>query len=61
MKFESSEKEIKKEAAAEETPAGFHLSENEWKWEFAVLRHMEILGATKKEARILYALFQEGK
>jgi len=53
--------EGKKEATVEEIVAALDLPENEFKREFAVLRHMEILGATKKEGRIFYALFQEGK
>jgi hypothetical protein len=53
--------EGKKEATLEEIVAGLDLPENEWKREFAVLRHMEILGAKKKEGKILYTLFQEGK
>jgi len=53
--------EGKKEATLEEIMGDLDLSENEWKREFATLRHMEILGATKKEGKILYTLFPEGK
>jgi hypothetical protein len=53
--------ERKKEATMEEIMADLRLAESELKREFAVLRHMEILGATKKEGKILYALFQDGK
>jgi len=53
--------EGKKEATVEEIVTGLDLPENEFKREFTILRHMEILGATKKEGRILYALFPEGK
>ena len=53
--------EEKKEVTAEEILEDLHLPENEFKREFAVLRHMEILGAKKKEGKILYTLFQEGK
>ena len=38
-----------------------HLPEEEFRREFAVLRHMEILRATKKEEKIYYGLFQEEK
>jgi len=53
--------EEKKEVTAEEILEDLHLPENEFKREFAVLRHMEILRATKKEEKIYYGLFQVEK
>jgi hypothetical protein len=53
--------EAKKEATVEEILEGLDLPENEFRREFAVLRHMEILGATRKDGKILYSLFQDGK
>jgi hypothetical protein len=47
----------KKEATLEEMIGNLHLPEEELRREFAVLRHMEILRATKKEGKILYILF----
>jgi late competence protein required for DNA uptake (superfamily II DNA/RNA helicase) len=46
------------EVTAEEIMEGLHLTEKELKREFAILRHMEILGATKKEGKIYYTMFQ---
>jgi DNA-directed RNA polymerase subunit RPC12/RpoP len=47
----------KGEATLEEMIENLNLREEEWKREFAVLRHMEVLRATKKEGKILYILF----
>jgi transcription initiation factor IIE alpha subunit len=47
----------KGEATFEELTANLHLTEEELRREFAVLRHMEVLRATKKEGQILYLLF----
>jgi len=47
----------KKEATLEEMIENLHLTEEELRREFAVLRHMEILRGTKKEGKILYILF----
>jgi hypothetical protein len=48
----------KKEGATlEEMIENLNLTEEELRREFAVLRHMEILRATKKEGKILYILF----
>jgi DNA-directed RNA polymerase subunit RPC12/RpoP len=49
----------KKEATAEEILRDMVLSEEEWRREFAVLRHMEVLGATKKEGKIFYTMFNK--
>ena len=53
--------EEKKEVTDEEILEDLHLPEEEFRREFAVLRHMEILRATKKEEKIYYRLFQEEK
>jgi DNA-directed RNA polymerase subunit RPC12/RpoP len=47
----------KGEATLEELIENLHLSEEDLRREFAVLRHMEVLRATKKEGKILYILF----
>jgi hypothetical protein len=47
----------KGEATLEELIENLNLTEEELKKEFAVLRHMEILRATKKGDRICYLLF----
>jgi hypothetical protein len=47
----------KGEATAEEVMKNLNLTEQEFKREFAVLRHMEVLRGTKKEANIVYRLF----
>jgi hypothetical protein len=47
----------KGEATIEEIIKNLNLTEEELRREFAVLRHMEILGATKKEGKICYRLF----
>jgi hypothetical protein len=47
----------KGEATAEEIIENLNLTEQEFKREFAVLRHMEVLRGTKKETKILYTLF----
>jgi len=47
----------KGEATLEELIQNLNLTEEELKREFAVLRHMEMLRATKKGATILYVLF----
>jgi hypothetical protein len=47
----------KKEATLVEILRDLCISEGEWRREFSVLRHMEVLGATKKEGKILYSLF----
>jgi hypothetical protein len=47
----------KKEATLEEMIENLHLTEEELRREFAVLRHMEVLRATKEGDRILYILF----
>jgi DNA-directed RNA polymerase subunit RPC12/RpoP len=49
----------KKEATSEEILRDMVLSEAEWRREFAVLRHMEVLGATKKEGKIYYTMFNK--
>ena len=41
----------------EELIQNLNLTEEELRREFAVLRHMEVLRATKKEGKILYLLF----
>jgi hypothetical protein len=48
----------KGEATAEEIRQNLHLTEQEFKREFAVLRHMEVLRGTKKDTKILYTLFE---
>jgi len=47
----------KGEATAEEIMNSLDLTEQEFKREFATLRHMEVLRGTKKEAIIVYRLF----
>ncbi len=47
----------KGEATAEEIMQKLKLTEQEFKREFAALRHMEVLRGTKKETAILYRLF----
>jgi hypothetical protein len=47
----------KGEATLEELIQNLNLTEGELRREFAVLRHMEVLRATKKEGKILYLLF----
>ena len=47
----------KGEARIEELVENLNLTEEELRREFAVLRHMEVLRATKKEGKILYILF----
>jgi hypothetical protein len=49
----------KSEAGAEEIMRDLIFSEKEWRREFAVLRHMEVLGATKKEGKIFYMMFNK--
>jgi len=44
----------KGEAAIEEIVTNLNLAEEEFRREFASLRHMEVLRATKKEGKILY-------
>jgi hypothetical protein len=51
----------KKEATLVDILRDLCLSEGEWRREFSALRHMEVLGATKKEGKILYSLFPEKK
>ena len=45
------------EATIEELVENLHLTEETLRREFAVLRHMEILKATKKGGKIFYLLF----
>jgi hypothetical protein len=47
----------KGEATLEELIQNLNLTEEELRREFAVLRHMEVLRATKKDEKILYVLF----
>jgi predicted transcriptional regulator len=47
----------KGEATLEEMIENLNLKEEELRREFAVLRHMEVLRATKKEGKILYVPF----
>jgi hypothetical protein len=49
----------KGEATAEEMIKNLHLTEEELRREFAVLRHMEILRGTKKGDKILHVLFSQ--
>jgi len=49
----------KNEVTAEEIMGDLNLSEKELRTEFAILRHMEILGAKKKEGKVFYAMFPE--
>jgi hypothetical protein len=51
--------EKKGEATSEELIQNLNLTEEKLRREFAVLRHMEVLKATKKEEKILYILFQK--
>ena len=48
----------KAEATMEEIITDLHLTEDEFRREFVVLRHMEVLKAKKKGDRIFYVLFQ---
>jgi recombinational DNA repair protein (RecF pathway) len=45
------------EATIEDLMGALHLTEEELRREFASLRHMEILKATKREGKIFYVLF----
>lgn len=45
------------EATVEDLMEVLHLTEEELRREFASLRHMEILKATKREGKIFYVLF----
>ncbi len=45
------------EATPEEITNNFNLTEEEFRREFATLRHMEILRGTKRDGKILYVLF----
>ena len=47
----------KGEATAQEITMHMNLSDEEFKREFAVLRHMEVLRGTKKDTTIKYTLF----
>jgi len=47
----------KGEATAEEIMGHLAMTEQEFKREFAVLRHMEVLRGMKKETGIVYMLF----
>jgi DNA-directed RNA polymerase subunit RPC12/RpoP len=47
----------KGEVPIEEMVENLNLAEEVLRREFAVLRHMEVLRATKKEGKILYILF----
>jgi hypothetical protein len=47
----------KGEAAMEEIVTNLNLTEEEFRREFATLRHMEILRGTKKNGKIVYILF----
>jgi hypothetical protein len=53
--------EEKKEATIEEVLRDLGISEGEWRREFAALRHMEVLGAIKKEGRIFYTIFPKNQ
>jgi DNA-directed RNA polymerase subunit RPC12/RpoP len=48
----------KGEASSEELIENLHLSEEDLRREFPVLRHMEVLRAAKKGDKILYILFE---
>lgn len=48
-----------KEGTAEEIMEDLHITEKEFKREFSILRHMEILRATKKEGKVFYTMFPE--
>jgi transcription initiation factor IIE alpha subunit len=47
----------KGEATLDELTADLNITEEELRREFAVLRHMEVARATKKDGKILYVLF----
>jgi hypothetical protein len=47
----------KREATLEAMIEDPNLTEEDLRREFAVLRHMEVLRATKKDGKILYVLF----
>jgi predicted ArsR family transcriptional regulator len=47
----------KGETTIEEMAQDLNLTEEVFRREFAVLRHMEVLRATKKNGRIVYLLF----
>jgi len=47
----------KGEASMEEMRTHLCLTEEELRREFAVLRHMEVLRATKKDGKVVYTLF----
>lgn len=47
----------KGEASAEEIMQNLNLTQQEFKREFAVLRHMEVLRGAKKGAGVVYRLF----
>jgi hypothetical protein len=49
--------EEKGEATVEALTRDLHLTEEELRREFAVLRHMEVLRATKKGEKVYYLLF----
>ncbi len=49
----------KEQATLEEILRDLCISEGEWGREFSVLRHMEVLGATKKEGKIFYTMFNK--
>jgi hypothetical protein len=49
------------ESTPEEIMKDLIISEEELRREFVVLRHMEILGATKKEGKIFYKMFKEDR
>jgi predicted transcriptional regulator len=45
------------EVSMEEMQNHLHLKEEDVRREFAVLRHMEVLRATKKDGKVVYVLF----
>ena len=47
----------KGDVAMEEIVTNLDLNEEEFRREFAVLRHMEVLRATKKREKLFYVLF----
>lgn len=47
----------KGETTIEEMAKDLHLTDEVLRREFAVLRHMEVLRATKKDGKIVYLLF----
>jgi recombinational DNA repair protein (RecF pathway) len=49
----------KKEATIEEVLRDLDISEGESRREFGALRHMEVLGAIKKEGRVFYTMFSK--